>query len=307
MSSDGAIESQLGCGPNCRPFNARWSGDGSRLSVEGEVWGQGPFYSVLVVINRDGSAMREIARASSVCVILKGTCTQQLYQVWDAQWAADGRLVFRANDTSVVIAPADGSANQMLFSASDGITQPRWGPGDRTITFTRGAARHLYSISASDGSGLRQLTSTTAELYAWAPDGHAIVVYSSYLSPDSHSSLFLVDPVTGAATELVKGVGVSGFAWSPLSNAIAFAQDSLSVVSTNGTLVHLNRGGITVHTTPRWSPDGRSLIVAGSMGYDEFLAEIPREGGSFRTLSALTPYFYSIKGAPVAAYWVLAP
>jgi hypothetical protein len=112
--------------------------------------------------------------------------------------------------------------------------------------------------------------------------------------------------VTGAATELVKGVGDS-FAWSPLSNEIALALDSLSVINTNGTRVKLNTGGITIHGTPRWSPDGRSLIVDGRVGYNEFLAEIPREGGSFRTLSPRTPYFYSIKDAPVAAYWVFAP
>jgi hypothetical protein len=203
-------------------------------------------------------------------------------------WSTDGRLVYVLDDTSVVVSAADGSGKRVLFSAAD-VRQARWGPGDQTITFLSRAPNgpaNLYSVQSADGSGLRPLGNLNVTSYAWAPDQLSIAVQSACIPPDCHSSLFLVHPLTGESTELIRHP-MSGFSWSPLGNEIAFSNssgDTLYVVERNGNLTPVFEG---IVGKPTWSPDGRYVIATGGNAFThDVVSAIGRTTGSRRVIAS---------------------
>lgn len=256
------------------------------LSLEGTAVENGVSYSVLYTANADGSSPVRIDSSPAWCTGSHGSCGQIHYHQFDVDWSADGRTVYILDDTSVVVSAADGSGKKILFSAAEGVGQPRWGASDETITFVvRGASTNLYSVRSDDGSGLRSISNLVVDRYGWAPDGLSIAVKSPDNPNDSQSSLFLVDPVTGPATELLRGSIGGGFSWSPQRREIAFTNrqtDSLFVVDTNGTLVPIFQGDVG---TPQWSPDGRYLIATGSGVAENEVSAISRSTGSRRVIA----------------------
>jgi Tol biopolymer transport system component len=286
VGSDGSIEGQFACGPNCKYEVARWSKDGTKLALEGtlqtDVFGVSGAYSILHTVNADGTSLARVDSAPASCTGSHGSCSQINYAQFDPDWSGDGRLVYTRGD-SVITAAADGSNKKMLFGGADYARQPRWGPGDQTITFVRYVSGRpsLFTMQSGDGSDLRGLGPVDVDSYGWSPDGLAILVETTS-PPDWHKSLSLVQPSNGQSTELLRHP-MNGFAWSPRGNEIAFASgDSLFVADMNGGLKYLFRGAVD---EPAWSPNGRYIIVKGT-SLDNEILEIDRSTGASRIIAS---------------------
>ena len=97
-------------------------------------------------------------------------------------------------------------------------------------------------------------------------------------------ALWLVGPDGADATLVADNVDALWPAWSPDRSRIAFlATDdrsptglvSLMVVDAAGGAPRRLAGGVSAHTAPVWSPDGRALAFTSFADYDPFLDEGP--------------------------------
>jgi hypothetical protein len=238
-------------------------------------------FSVLDLANGDGSSPVRIATAPYWCTGSQGSCTQFHYRSFEASFSADGRLLYTPDNTTLVVAAADGSTKTIVFTAVDGIFMPQWGAGDRTITFLRGPGRSLNSLNSTDGSGLRSLGNLVVDQYAWAPDGSTIAVQGRLAtSTTADGQLYLLDPTTGSSAQILQNSS-DGFAWSPRSDVIAIERgDSLFVIDKGGALTLVFGDALE---NPAWSPDGRYLIgKVSNFSPDDSVYEVGRTGGSSR-------------------------
>ena len=165
-------------------------------------------------------------------------------------------------------ADVEPSSPQALFFQ----TEPAWSPDGSTIAFAskRAGTFDLYAMDA-DGSGTRQLTSTSADDVqpAWSPDGERIV-FARGTSP----RLVVMDADGSAARRLTDDDAEEGEpAWSPDGRSIVYVRRrpgtsirELWVVRADGTqsrrLTEL--GGVV--QGPAWAPDGRRLAFSSNAG-----------------------------------------
>jgi WD40-like Beta Propeller Repeat len=96
-------------------------------------------------------------------------------------------------------------------------------------------------------------------LWAWSPTSDTLAVAGPIDAPSGHRSIFLIDPSTGARTEVADAFpGEVALAWSPDGSRLAYDGDgSVHIVGLGG-------GSPTVTVegwSPVWSPEGTRLAV----------------------------------------------
>jgi dipeptidyl aminopeptidase/acylaminoacyl peptidase len=221
--------------------------------------------------------------------------TQVLYTV--RQWEAEKeRMEAR---TRIWKVPADGSAKaQQLTFGEKGDSQPQWSPDGRYISFVsnRGAGEdvksQIYLLRANGGEAWR-LTDAKENVssYSWSPDSTQI----AYVATDPRSSeeeanikkrddervfegdfrfahVWVVDVETKASTRITEGKDytVGGApSWSPDGTRFVFGGAVTPMLRDNRRDIYL--ADVTARrvdkistnfgndTSPRWSPDGRSI------------------------------------------------
>jgi TolB protein len=148
-----------------------------------------------------------------------------------------------------------------LLLAAVALTAPRvddahpaWSPDGRYVAFdrTRGSAGASIVVARSDGSALRELTSTSAPFDAvrpvWSRDGRWI------------------------AFEVGSSVLPTTIQWELRDGRHANA---------------LFGGGLfSTASPPSWSPDGRKLAVSGSLGGSSGIYIVSRDTGGLRRVAA---------------------
>jgi Tol biopolymer transport system component len=179
--------------------------------------------------------------------------------------AGGGRIAFERVSSSgsrIYLMNADGSQQQSL--TSEGARSPAWSPDGRRIVFVEGTASgdtyHAQEIWMmwKDGSHARQLTSGPDGHPAWSPNGRTI------------------------AFEHGDGVNDAWVAPSP-DGAI-----SIWLMAANGSHQRpLTHPGSSTDTTPRWSPDGRTIVFTRSAGLNDDLYVIGADGKGLRRLTHL--------------------
>jgi len=148
----------------------------------------------------------------------------------------------RSGANEICVAPVRGDRIYQLTDAGDRSVSPRWSPDGQWLAFLRdsgGDERFQIWVMRRDGRRLRQVTSAGSADHrdiAWSPDGSRLACVS-----DSTATRHGVEVVDVASGEHVV-----------LSD---FASDD---------------------TTPRWSPDGRWLLISR----DADLHLIPAAGGA---------------------------
>ncbi len=243
-----------------------------------------------------------------------------LIEVSAVEIAADGKAVvfvrqeinketMKRESRIVVQSLVDGDAVDMVT----GDSAPRLSADGKSLAFLRSGEddKKQVWVMPVGGGDARQVTRLPDGVkgMAWSPDGSAFVVVSR-VDPDrveegeekmprtqvarrvryrddeggwrgdAFSQLFLVDAVTGEATQITGGEGDHGSpVWSPDGRRIAFVTDCIEgrdfvrgsavhVVDKTGGRSQCWSQGLSRAESVAWSPDGERLVVAGSHDAD---------------------------------------
>jgi dipeptidyl aminopeptidase/acylaminoacyl peptidase len=210
-----------------------------------------------------------------------------------AQWSPDGAwLAFtsaRVGDKNQIfaISPQGGEAIQ-LTAAESAISAFNWSPDGKQIAFVAPAPP-----TASEIKERKEHL------------GDFEVVRREY----THTHIWSIDvadalnaPQPGRQRTRDKSFSVGGFSWSPDAKAIAFSATVNPDLIQGGTadiyVLTLANDGVKrlvsqpgPDTSPRWSPDGRSLVFSSAMGVTAYfasntrLAVVPAGGGTPRSIT----------------------
>jgi len=148
----------------------------------------------------------------------------------------------RSGADEICVAPVRGDRIYQLTDAGDRSVSPRWSPDGQWLAFlrdSRGDERFQIWVMRRDGRRLRQVTSAGSADHrdiAWSPDGSRLACVSD--GTGTRHGVEVVDVASG------EHVALSDFAYDD--------------------------------ATPRWSPDGRWLLVSR----DADLHLVPAAGGS---------------------------
>ena len=243
-----------------------------------------------------------------------GGNARMLLEGRDPAWSPDGtQLAFRRGDpnqggglpTRIFVADADGTDVRSIEpdtrygEASGEAGPPVWSPDGRRIAFdTLGG---IYVMSP-DGDGLRLVTryegdQSCVDLQpSWSPDGRRLVF--AVLCDGGNEGLWVVNLDGSARTQLLApGKDLSDLtepAWSPDGSRIAFAGayplgggefgSHVYVMNANGTGIRQLTQGSGLYATPRWSPDGRSLLIVDLTAEDSVYS-MDADGTNVRRLT----------------------
>jgi TolB protein len=238
IGADGTGERQLTSLPRYARHPA-WSPDGRQIVFDFDVslGGDG-----VEIVNADGTALRVLSASGT-----------------SPEWAPDGTKIafIRANDVYVI--NPDGSGERKVTPTTTPTVGPlSWSPDSTRIAVSRGG--DVYSVKA-DGSGETRLTTNAAVegQPTWSPNGTKLAYVTDVAS--SASGIYVVNADGSASARLTSSSDVSP-AWSPDSGRIAFNRgvDELWVMNADGSGQRRLAPSVTA-ATPRWSPDGSSIVV----------------------------------------------
>jgi Tol biopolymer transport system component len=215
------------------------------------------------------------------------------------RWSPDGmRIAFtrRAGDdaSEIWVVNADGTDARPLDAEHRYAEHPRWSPGGGWIAYQVQTSTHVRSgtrahttydlwLVRPDGSGRRRLVRDDGDVvnanpvyhvamgaWAWSPDGRSI----AYVCCDELGGIRIVDVATGRDRGRGPGHDV---AWAPDGRRLAVTVDAeheiagpecggIWIVSReSGKRRRLVRPpGGACDRWARWSPDGRSIVLARS-------------------------------------------
>jgi Tol biopolymer transport system component len=190
------------------------------------------------------------------------------------------RLAFvTVNDQGTVVGGTvnvDGS-NYRLFEPADpslNLACGWWGPDDRIACEGWDDAdpsrAGIYTVRASDGRGLRRLTSGREYPCSYSPDGTRLAfirVTQDLGTRTERGKLMVMNADGGEPRVLLEGVGESGLAcdWSPDGKTIVAgtSEGSIVLVSPRGTRTPLHGEGIDGYSEGFvWSVDGARVMFS---------------------------------------------
>ena len=185
-----------------------------------------------------------------------------------ASWGTDNRIVFAAGYLSPlwVVDAGGGTAERLTtVTAGQGHRFPEILPDGRTLLFNEG--RWIYALDLASGRRTDRLVEGTGPRYA--PGGHLILSRGTTLlaAPFDATRLELTGPVVpiveGAAVERSQGgVHAAVSSTGTLAYVPAVQTYALVVVEPDGSERLLSQAPLLQN--PRFSPDGKRLVVAAS-------------------------------------------
>jgi WD40 repeat protein len=220
-----------------------------------------------------------------------GTARRTLHMPWQSNhpvWSPDGRrLLVTAVRPNLPDRPAtmnpDGSGLTVLDPA--GVNMDlwcrAWSPDGMSLlcggSNETGTLNGIYTIRASDGGGLKRLTTSPNGYYdatpEYSPDGSRFAFVRA-TDGDNETGALFVEDTDGTGLHQITAYGLptpgdyEGLAWSPDGTEILFNDDahwSLDTIHPDGTaLQELIRGkaGCPCFFSPTWSPDGTRIAYA---------------------------------------------
>jgi Tol biopolymer transport system component len=246
------------------PAVAAFPGSNGRLAFEHEVPASGHTQTDIYTILPGGSVLRRL------------TATPNRNEFGPAWNATGTRIAFwrtRApfGPGSLWVMVSHGGQKRQLTTGFD-ARDPAWNPGGTRIVFTRveGSNFNLWTVRASNGSGLHRLTSGRAQDFepAWSPDGRRIAFTRGFDQGDP-GDIYIITLSSGRIVRITASPAYDHqVTWAPGGRRLVFERDfdassSIFAVNPDGThLVRLTRGSY-FDTGPTVSPDGH-LIAFGS-------------------------------------------
>jgi Tol biopolymer transport system component len=253
----------------------RWSPDGQRLAFAGRLVDGGNGSSEVFAIDADGSNLIRV--------------TENDVDDDSPVWSPDGtRLAVRVVDPSVlggsnvVVTPVDVPGVTILGAGAN----PVWSPDGLLLAMTvfDGSSTTLW-VQAANGNDRRQVSAVAVASAppAWSPDGQELAFISS--------GLFQVDAASGSVSR-VAADPAWGPSWSA-GGAIAFttpgsASPGVFTVNPDGSALERVWDDSVPFAVPSWSPDGRRLLVYGSLA-DGSMQVLDRNPGGLTTLATDGP------------------
>ena len=186
-------------------------------------------------------------------------------------WSGDGgRLAFADVEGQIRIYDAD-SGKLLDGAVVSSSVMVAWSPiRDELAVSRQGGASlgDLYAVQP-DGGGLRPLLQRQGDDTApvWSPDGELLVFSSAPPNTEQErQQLLILDPETGALTELGQGFGA---AWSPDGERLAYSGQAGDSAAQNQDIFIVAAGGgepqaissaVTRDLWPSWSADGERVV-----------------------------------------------
>jgi Tol biopolymer transport system component len=241
-----------------------WSPDGRTLAFEGVRDGTTGVYSV----NADGSGQRRLARNGAA-----------------PAWSPDGQKIAFFSASTLYLMNADGSEHQALTKQIVGRNRfLAWSPDGGKLAFLSGKGCsdfvfNLYVVR-SDGSGLRNLTSTLgpskchnpsfgpASDPVWSPDGRKLAFVRRNASL-GHPIYVVKADGSGLRRLTQSPARDADPTWSPDGRKLAFVSDrdgnsEVYVMNTDGSGQRNVTRNPAFDADPTWSPDGRKLAFVSN-------------------------------------------
>jgi Tol biopolymer transport system component len=245
-----------------------WSPDGRTLAFEGVRDGTTGVYSV----NADGSGKRRLARVGAA-----------------PAWSPGGEKIAFFSASTLYLMNADGSEHQALTKKIVGRNRSlAWSPAGGELAFLRGQgcndfAFNLYVVR-SDGSGLRNLTSTLGPSQwgpstchngrfpaadpVWSPDGRKL----AFVRPNASlgDPIYVVNADGSGLRRLTQSPALDADpAWSPDGHKLAFVRkgddnSEIYVMNADGSGQRNLTRNPAFDADPAWSPDGRKLAFVSN-------------------------------------------
>ena len=259
MNADGTGQTRLTSNAGFYAWSSDWSPDGKQIVfTRGE---PSDPESALYIMNIDGGALRQL--------------TDMPGAEWLPAWSPDGkRLAFVSKterDQQIFSINTDGSDLRQLTHTIAPAYGPDWSPDGMHIVYNSNASGsdQLYTMNA-DGGSETQITSKGTDNWgaSWSPDGNWIVFHSSR---DRNWDIYVVHP-DGSGEQRLTDDPAREFtaAWSPDGSQIVFVSEQdgqfdIYRMNADGSNVrNLTNNHALEFVFPRWSPDGRQIMVTAN-------------------------------------------
>jgi TolB protein len=256
------------------PAAATFPGDNGRLVFEREAPAGDHTQADLYAIRADGSHLARL------------TATPNKNEFGPAWNAAGTRVAFWRTKApfgpgSIWVMDADGRHQRRLTRGFD-ARDPAWNPAGTRIVFTRitGSDFDLWTMRASDGGDLRQLTSGPALDFepAWSPSGSEIAFTRGHEQGDV-GDIFVMNLSSNDLSHITRTQAYDHqVGWAPDGTQLVLERDydtASSIFTVDVTTGHVVRRthGPFFDTGPAFAPNGR-LIAFGSDRNGNDLADL---------------------------------
>ena len=237
-----------------------------------------------------GELVRYDAAASAFKPFLGGL------SAWDLEFSRDGRWIayVRYPDGTLWRSHADGTERRQLTFPPATAMLPRWSPDGQSIAYMSLSPGEKWNslIVATEGGRARPVTDQADVMDAsWAPDGAKLVVAESREhTTENPIRIQVVDLHTGKLTSIPGSEGLRSPRWSPDGRSIV----ALSADATRLALYQFASG--------RW----RDLVAGGGeyLGYPTWLHDGSRiqvlSGGAIVRVGAVDGQVEAVVGSEVA-------
>lgn len=275
--------------------------DARPLGVNGQIAFDNPGGAGTVhTANQDGRHVFRLTPPSSCC----GSWSPDGTRLLVSGTSSDGRI-------TTAIVNADGTGFHTLPLPTPGLNVGCgvWSP-DGSSCAAEGwddqqpSLDGVYRVNLDDGSAVR-LTSNPLGGHDipgdYSPDGSQIV-FGRYDASDNGVGLFVVNADGSGLHQLVPAIlqPANDGDWSPQGDEIVFSRHvtdnvpgSIWVIKPDGTGLHeinapgLGCGGPLGCHEPRWSPDGKKIIFATSLGQSGSVYTMNADGSGLRRVAAV--------------------
>lgn len=214
-------------------------------------------------------------------------------------WSPDGRQIAYACNRGgtkfeLCLMNADGSNPQQLTQNEFNDWNPRWSPDGKFLVYTSSEFpyAHLHVLELATGVSRRLLVAEGNEGSGrWSPDGQRILYMSDR---GGYFNLYAATPDGTRELKLTDFGRDDRGSWSPDGKQIVFVRTLVSsaivsivdlfIADADGKNPRQLTNDQLVEGWPTFSPDGKWILCARSMGEGEQLVVIPVAGGAVASL-----------------------